>query len=102
MYVLRAEDDGLAVREDADGVARHEVLLPAERHRDVVLDVVVGQERQAHAPLRQLEHAGLHVLLQRLRGRRAPEQGLLAQAQRLVEVPQMAPRGGTWRARTYG
>jgi hypothetical protein len=57
-YVLRAEDDGLAVREDADGVARHEVLLPAELHRGVVLGVVVGQERQAHALLRQLEHAG--------------------------------------------
>nr|ACN33368.1 unknown [Zea mays] len=93
VHVLGAEDDGLAVGEDADGVARHEVGPAPERHRRVVLGVVVGEERHAHLLLRHLEHPRLQLLAQLLRRRRPPQQGLLAQLQRLVQVPQMAPLG---------
>jgi hypothetical protein len=91
VHVLGAEDDGLAVGEDADGVARHEVGLAPERQRHVVLGVVVGEERHAHLLLRDLEHPRLELLAQLLRRCLPPEQGLLAQLQRQVQVPQMTP-----------
>ena len=90
-YVLGAEDDGLAVGEDADGVARDKVGLPPEGQGHVILGVVVGEERHAHVLVLYLEHPRLELLAQRLRRHRPPQQGLLAQLQRLVQVPQMAP-----------
>lgn len=65
--MLGAEDNGLAVGEDADGVARHEVGLFPERQSHVVLGVVVGEERHAHVLILYLKHPRLELLAQFLR-----------------------------------